>query len=48
MVLSDGYDPSSAPHQGAILPLNEESMKLELLGWNRTPGIDLTRIAVYH
>jgi len=26
--------------------LNEESM--ELLGWNRTPGIDLTRIAVCH
>ena len=46
MVLSAGYDPASAPYQRAILPLNEESM--ELLGRNRTPGIDLTRIAVCH
>ena len=48
MVLSAGDDPASAPYQRAILPLNEESMKLELLGRNRTPGIDLTRIAVCH
>jgi hypothetical protein len=32
MVLSAGDDPASAPYQRAILPLNEESMKLVLVG----------------
>ena len=48
MVLSAGYDPASAPYQRAILPLNEESMKLELPERNRTPDIGATRAAVCH
>ena len=38
MVLSDGYDPSSAPYQRAILPLNQESMDWSSLGGIEPPA----------